>query len=158
MSRPNAACHPCLCLQDKSRKCNTQSTQDTIQQFLDNGQEVVNHRNQRREQTAQGKNERTEEGERRSYYMLVIDIQITYVERGKHTQPQRRNNLIQRPTNLLNNQRQLSRQARRRSLARLNQSNIIFIALGLLGGAHGFDVVGGRDDEVVDGCDLGGEG
>lgn len=78
--------------------------------------------------------------------------------RGQHTQPQRSNNLIQRPSNLLNNQRQLSRQAARSSLARLNHRDVVFVALGFRGGAHGFDVAGGADDEAVDGGDLRGEG
>ena len=71
---------------------------------------------------------------------------------GEHTQPESRNDLIERTTNLLNDQGQLSRQASSSILAGLDRD------VALRGSAHGFDVFGCVNDLAVDGGDGGGEG
>ena len=75
------------------------------------------------------------------------------MRKGEHTQPESRNDFIERTADFLNDESQLSRQAGSSILACLDRD-----VAALRGGAHGFDVVGGADDEAVDGGDGGGEG
>ena len=70
---------------------------------------------------------------------------------GERTQTKRSNDLIERPANLLNDKRHLSRQAGSSILAGLDRD------IALRRGAQGFDVVGCGDDEAVDGRDQGSE-
>ena len=74
--------------------------------------------------------------------------------KGRHTQPKRRDNLIERPTDLFDNQSKLARQADAGGLSRREGGGVTF-GDGRGGGESTLDGGGGGDDGAVDGGDVG---